>query len=135
METVYIRINEKNEVVAVNSSAFLQDTAGWIAIDRGTGDRYHHAQGNYFPHPLGDRMGGQRYVYEDGAVREKTEEEKAQAALAYEKKVRIEELKRLLAQTDYAVIKIAEGAAQEQEYAQTIAQRQAWRAEIQQLEG
>ncbi len=36
----------------INSSAFLADTAGWTAIDEGYGDKYHHAQGNYFPLPL-----------------------------------------------------------------------------------
>jgi hypothetical protein len=43
-------------------------------------------------------------------------------------------LKAKLAETDYAVIKIAEGAATFEEYADIIAHRQAWRAEINQLE-
>ena len=47
----------------------------------------------------------------------------------------IARLKRQLADTDYTVIKIAEGAATREEYAQVIAQRQAWRAEINELEG
>ena len=49
--------------------------------------------------------------------------------------VQIDQLKRQLSDTDYAVIKIAEGAATAEEYAAIIAQRQAWRAEINQLEG
>lgn len=48
---------------------------------------------------------------------------------------RIAQLKRQLSGTDYTVIKIAEGAAAAEEYADIIAQRQAWRAEINQLEG
>ena len=48
---------------------------------------------------------------------------------------RIAELKELLAETDYAIIKIAEGAAAKEEYAETIAQRQTWREEIRTLEG
>ena len=44
-------------------------------------------------------------------------------------------LKRQLAETDYAVIKIAEGAATAADYADLIAQRQTWRAEINDLEG
>lgn len=48
---------------------------------------------------------------------------------------RIAQLKQQLSDTDYAVIKIAEGAATAEEYADIIAQRQAWRAEINQLEG
>ena len=50
------------------------------------------------------------------------------------KAARISELKAFLASTDYAVIKIAEGAATPEEYADVIAQRQAWRAEINELE-
>lgn len=48
---------------------------------------------------------------------------------------RIAQLKGLLRETDYAVIKIAEGAAAPGEYADVIAQRQAWRDEINELEG
>lgn len=48
---------------------------------------------------------------------------------------RIAQLKRHLSDTDYTVIKIAEGAATAEEYADIIAQRQGWRAEINQLEG
>ena len=47
---------------------------------------------------------------------------------------RIAELKQRLADTDYAVIKIAEGAAAAGEYADVIADRQAWREEINRLE-
>lgn len=48
---------------------------------------------------------------------------------------RIAELKQLLTETDYAIIKIAEGVATKEEYDETIAQRQAWREEIRALEG
>lgn len=47
---------------------------------------------------------------------------------------KIEDLKSRLAETDYAVIKIAEGAATREEYADVIIQRQAWRDEINRLE-
>lgn len=43
-------------------------------------------------------------------------------------------LKMQLSATDYAVIKIAEGAATAEEYAELIAQRQQWRQEINALE-
>jgi hypothetical protein len=42
-------------------------------------------------------------------------------------------LKRLLAETDYIAAKIAEGSATVAEYADKIAQRQAWRQEIEAL--
>ena len=51
------------------------------------------------------------------------------------KQQKINELKAKLQATDYVVIKIAEGAATPEEYADVIAQRQAWRAEINELEG
>lgn len=47
---------------------------------------------------------------------------------------KINELKSQLAETDYICIKIAEGAATHAEYAEKIAQRQSWRAEINRLE-
>ena len=47
---------------------------------------------------------------------------------------RLAELKAALAETDYAVVKIAEGAATAEEYAELIAQRQTWREEINRLE-
>jgi hypothetical protein len=43
-------------------------------------------------------------------------------------------LKRQLAGTGYIAVKIAEGAAAALEYAGKLAERQAWRTEIRQLE-
>lgn len=48
---------------------------------------------------------------------------------------RIDELKAKLSETDYVVIKIAEGVATAEEYAAVIADREAWRKEINELEG
>lgn len=48
---------------------------------------------------------------------------------------RILELKNNLASTDYKAIKIAEGSATKEEYATDIAERQAWRKEINDLGG
>lgn len=50
------------------------------------------------------------------------------------KAARIAELKRMLSETDYIVLKIAEGSATKKEYSEKIAQRQAWRTEINDLE-
>ncbi len=50
------------------------------------------------------------------------------------KEQRITQLKRQLSLTDYAVIKIAEGVATKEEYAEIIAQRRQWRQEINNLE-
>lgn len=48
---------------------------------------------------------------------------------------KITELKKKLADTDYQAIKYAEGQISEQDYASIKAQRQAWRDEINELEG
>ena len=50
------------------------------------------------------------------------------------KQARINELKAKLQDTDYVVIKIAEGEATQEEYAEVLANRKAWRAEIKDLE-
>ena len=75
--TVYVQINEGACVVAVNSSAFLTQTEGWVEVDRGTGDRYHHAQGNYLPQPLYTKEGIPCYKLENGAVVERSQGELA----------------------------------------------------------
>jgi hypothetical protein len=72
---VLVRVDSAGRVVAINSSAFVQDTDGWTEIDSGYGDRYHHAQGNYLPGPLMDDRGVYRYKLVDGAVVERTQGE------------------------------------------------------------
>jgi hypothetical protein len=52
---------------------------------------------------------------------------------AEEDEQKIITLKRQLAETDYIAAKIAEGSATVKEYAEQIAQRQAWRQEINRL--
>lgn len=78
MYTVFVKADESHRITDVNSSAFLEDTRGWEQIDEGTGDRYHHAQNNYFPKPKYDERGIPRYAYvPDGNPkwRERTQEE------------------------------------------------------------
>lgn len=72
---VYVSVDPAGRVYAINSSAFIFDTKGWVKIDEGYGDKYHHAQGNYLPQPLMDERGILRYKLEDGAVIERTAEE------------------------------------------------------------
>lgn len=45
---VYVKVNENNEIIEVGSSVFIQDLTGWVEIDSGFGDRYAHAQSQYF---------------------------------------------------------------------------------------
>lgn len=72
---VYIRIDERNRIIEVNSSAFLDNTTGWIEIDSGTGDKYHHAQGNYFEKSIFEDHGIPVYKFEEGKVVERTQSE------------------------------------------------------------
>ena len=72
---VYVKLDEENRITSVNSSAFLRETDGWTEIDSGFGDRYHHAQGNYFPQPIMDERGIYRYKLVDGKAVERTQEE------------------------------------------------------------
>ena len=60
----------------------------------------------------------------------KTEKEKQRE----EAEAEIRLLKAKLAETDYIAAKIAEGSATAEDYAEKIAERQAWRARINELE-
>ena len=72
---VYVRINAGGYIVAVASSAFLSDTTGWKELDSGFGDRYYHAQGNYFPLPVITDGGAYRYKMSNGEAGECTADE------------------------------------------------------------
>lgn len=72
---VYVKTDSNGYITAVNSSAFLTDTADLVEIDSGYGDKYHHAQGNYFPEPVYTHGGAYRYKLVDGKPVECTAEE------------------------------------------------------------
>lgn len=72
---VYVKVDESNRVTSINSSAFLADVTGWMEIDSGYGDKYHHAQGNYLSKPLYDDRGICCYKLVDGKPVERTQEE------------------------------------------------------------
>ena len=72
---VLVRVDDAGRVVEINSSVFVTDTDGWVEIDSGWGDRYHHAQGNYLPGSLMDRRGLYRYKLGHGKIVERTQEE------------------------------------------------------------
>ena len=65
---VLVRVDSAGRVVAINSSAFVTDMNGWVEIDSGWGDKYHHAQGNYLETPLTDDRGLFLYKLENGQV-------------------------------------------------------------------
>lgn len=66
----------------------------------------------------------------DGFPEETPEEKQAR-----ENRLEIAELKSKLKATDYIGIKIGEGSATQEEYADKLAERAAWRARINELEG
>lgn len=72
---VYTQSDTAGRIVGINSDAFLPALSGWVKIDEGFGDRYHHAQGNYLPLPLMDERGIYRYKLVDGVPVERTGEE------------------------------------------------------------
>ena len=82
---VYVKTNDRNLITEINSDSFITDPTDWIKIDEGTGDRYTHAQGNYFPLPLVTDGGAYRYVYtENGVVERAAEDIAADEAAAAE---------------------------------------------------
>lgn len=74
--TVYAKIDSEKRIIDVNSSDFV--SAGWgIMIDCGCGDKYHHAQGNYFEGGLftDDGICRWKYSLETGTAVARTQEE------------------------------------------------------------
>ena len=61
-------------------------------------------------------------------------EETAEEQQARENRLKIASYKYNLAATDYVALKIAEGAATPEEYAETLEKRAFWRSEINKLE-
>ena len=72
---VYVKLDDANRITAINSSEFLSNLDGWTEIDRGYGDKYHHAQGNYFDEPIIDDRGVYRYKLADGKPVERSQQE------------------------------------------------------------
>ena len=131
---VYVKTDENGVITAVNSSAFLSDTTGWTEIDKGSGDRFHHAQGNYLPDGLIDERGLYNYKLINGAPVPRTDEDKQPEVDKLNAAAEIAKLKAQLAATDYIAAKLAEGAATKEEYAEELAHRAYWRSRINELE-
>lgn len=72
---VYIKTDLNGYITDVNSSAFLTDTLGWIEIGSGYGDKYHHAQGNYFEKPIVTMSGAYQYKMVNNEIIECAENE------------------------------------------------------------
>lgn len=131
---VYAKLDGNDVVVEINSSAFLGDISGWTEIDRGVGDKFHHAQSAYLTNGIADEDGIYNYKLESGelALRSDSEKEPEREKLSTIKEIAT--LKEKLTATDYISAKLAEGAATREEYADKLAERAAWRSRINELE-
>ncbi|MBQ2883691.1 MAG: hypothetical protein IJE43_07980 [Alphaproteobacteria bacterium] len=75
MYKVYVTVDEQERVTSINSSAFLSNLDGYVKIDEGYGDKFHHAQGNYLDKPLRDERGVMRYKLVNGKIVERSQNE------------------------------------------------------------
>lgn len=132
-EIVYVKTDKDGVITAIDSSAFISG-AGWTEIDRGEGDKYHHAQGHYLEHGLTDADGLYNYKLVGGVPALRSDDEKAPERARVSAAIEISDLKEKLAETDYISAKIADGAATRAEYADKLAERAAWRSRINELE-
>ena len=105
---VYVKPDEENRITAVNSSEFLIDLTGWVEIDRGFGDRYHHAQNNYFPLSIRDERRICRYKLVDGKPVERTQ---AEMDADWEEPVPVPDQDERIAALEAAMHAIEEGIA------------------------
>ena len=117
---VFAKVDENGVITAINSSAFV-DGIGWTVIDRGAGDKYHHAQGNYLERGLADE-GIYNYKLVGGVLTLRSDDEKAPERARVSAAIEISDLKEKL------------GAATREEYMDKLAERASWRAKINELE-
>lgn len=87
---VYARVDAEGRILAINSDAFLPDTSGWVLIDEGADDRYHHAQGNYLGLTMNDD-GVPMFKLVDGVVMRRTAAEMDAETMPAEEKPSLEE--------------------------------------------
>lgn len=58
---VFAKVNSEGYIVEIASSIFLKNTEGWKKIDEGFGDKFAHAQSEYFSTELTDENGN--FIY------------------------------------------------------------------------
>ena len=82
---VFIKLDDEDNIININSEIFIEDTSDWIEIDDGEGDKYAHAQGNYLPKPLINDIGYYNYKYKDNKIVECANEDIAPYVIARKK--------------------------------------------------
>lgn len=106
---VYVKKDEQNRIISINSNAFISDTSGWIKIDEGIGDKYHHAQNYYFDKLIYTADGVPRYKLVDGQPVERTAEEiETDKPKPQKPQPTVEQLQEQLTQTQLALTEIYE---------------------------
>lgn len=106
---IYVKIDEQNRIIVINSNAFLNDTESWIKIDEGIGDKYHQAQGNYLDKSIYTDDGVPRYKLVDGKPVERTSEEiEADKPEPPAPQPTVQELQEQLTQTQLALTEVYE---------------------------
>ena len=68
---VYIEIDSNNNIIKVFSSDFESPIKTSIKVDEGFGDKFRHAQSQYFNKPLTNEYGNYNYSYINGKIIEK----------------------------------------------------------------
>lgn len=68
---VYIETDKDKNIIKVFSDAFEDPINSSILIDSGFGDKYRHAQSQYFDKPLMNEEFQFNYKYENGEIIEK----------------------------------------------------------------
>jgi len=68
---VYVKTDSDGNIIEINSDIFIKDLSGWIKIDEGEGDKFAHAQSQYFNKPLLNDNGIYNYKLVNGKVVEK----------------------------------------------------------------
>ena len=78
MARVYINKDSENNITSINSSIFLsqEEMDSMTEIDKGQGDKYAHAQGQYLEKGLVDEQGRYNYKFVEGKVIEVAEADK-----------------------------------------------------------
>jgi hypothetical protein len=66
---VYIKLNLFDEITDIGSSIFIDDPYNWIVIDSGFGDKYAHAQTQYFDKPLMNKKGKYNYKFINNVIK------------------------------------------------------------------
>ena len=87
---VYARVDAAGRILAIDSDAFLPDPSGWVLIDEGVGDRFHHAQGHYLGLIMNDN-GVPMFKLVDGVIMRRTAAEMEAETMPEEETPSLEE--------------------------------------------